>query len=86
MKYVLLFVILLASQAALACATCSGPADAPQSQGMNAAILTLVCVLGVVAIVFFSFAAAIALRVARHHAKEIAQVSHAPQALTGIEL
>ena len=85
MKYFLLSTILLASEAALACATCSGPADAPQSQGMNAAILTLFCVLGVVAIVFFSFAGAIALRVARHHANEPAQGDHLAQPLAGVE-
>ncbi len=85
MKHVLLFVILLASQAALACATCSGPADAPQSQGMNAAILTLFSVLGAVALVFFGFAGAIAMRVARHHATEIAQDNPATQPLADID-
>ena len=85
MKYLLLSVTLLASQAALACATCSGPADAPQSQGMNAAILTLFGVLGAVALIFFGFAGAIALRVARHHANEIAQGNHSPQPLAGVE-
>lgn len=85
MRYVLLSATMLASQAAMACATCSGPADAPQSQGMNAAILTLFCVLGVVALVFFGFAGAIALRVARHHANEVAQGNHATQPLADVE-
>lgn len=85
MKYVLLSTLLLASEAVMACATCSGPADAPQSQGMNAAILTLFCVLGGVALIFFSFAGAVALRVARHHANEVAQGGHAPQPLAGVE-
>jgi hypothetical protein len=84
-KYLASFLILSLPQVALACATCSGPADAPQSQGMNAAILTLFCVLGAVAHIFFGFAGAIALRVARHHANEIAQDSHAPQPLAGVE-
>lgn len=34
--------------AALACATCYGAADAPETQGMNNAILTLIAVVGVV--------------------------------------
>lgn len=85
MKYVLLSAILLASEAAFACATCAGPADAPQTQGMNAAILTLICVLGAVAAVFFGFAGAIALRVARHHTKEIAPRGQVSQSLAGVE-
>jgi len=35
-------------QAVLACATCYGAADAPQTKGMNNAILTLIAVVGVV--------------------------------------
>jgi heme/copper-type cytochrome/quinol oxidase subunit 2 len=35
-------------QAVLACATCYGAADAPQTAGMNNAILTLIAVVGVV--------------------------------------
>jgi heme/copper-type cytochrome/quinol oxidase subunit 2 len=35
-------------QAALACATCYGAVDAPQTKGMNNAILTLIAVVGVV--------------------------------------
>lgn len=35
-------------QAVLACATCYGAADAPQTKGMNNAILTLILVVGVV--------------------------------------
>lgn len=73
MRYILLFAMVLTSQIALACATCSGPADAPQSQGMNAAILTLFCVLGGVAVVFLGFAGAIALRIARHNAHQTEQ-------------
>jgi hypothetical protein len=84
-KYAVFSVTLMTTQGALACATCSGPADAPQSQGMNAAILTLFCVLGMVAIVFFSFVGAIALRIARHHAHELAQGDHVPQPFAGVE-
>lgn len=85
MKHLVLFFMLAASQAALACATCSGPADAPQSQGMNAAILTLFCVLGVVGLTVLGFAGAVAWRVAQHHAREITQSSLPTQPLAGVE-
>lgn len=85
MRCILLFTMLLTSQVALACATCSGPADAPQSQGMNAAILTLFCVLGGVAVVFLGFAGAIALRIARHNANQTEQGNLAPPRLAEIE-
>jgi hypothetical protein len=35
-------------EAALACATCYGAADAPMTQGMNNAILTLIGIVGLV--------------------------------------
>ncbi|MBW8876929.1 MAG: hypothetical protein JF614_18345 [Acidobacteria bacterium] len=35
-------------QAAVACATCYGAADAPMTKGMNNAILTLIALVGVV--------------------------------------
>ena len=85
MRYFLIFQILLLAQVASACATCSGPADAPQSQGMNAAILTLFCVLAAVALVFFGFAGAIALRVSRHHASEFEKNDLGTQPLAGAE-
>jgi len=59
---------LLIAEGALACATCSGPADAPQSQGMNAGILTLFFVLLVVGATVIGFACAIARRIARFEA------------------
>lgn len=78
MKYLALICTVLASPVALACATCSGPADAPQSQGMNAAILTLFCILGIVALTVTGFVAAIALRIARHQPEETAAATPPP--------
>lgn len=85
MKHLVLFFMLAASQAALACATCSGPADAPQSQGMNAAILTLFCVLGAVGLTVLGFVGAVAWRVAQHHASELAEAALPTQPLAGVE-
>ncbi len=61
MRYFALICTVLASPLAMACATCSGPADAAQSQGMNAAILTLFCIMGIVALTVIAFVTAIAL-------------------------
>lgn len=83
MKYFALMCNVLASPLAMACATCSGPADAPQSQGMNAAILTLFCILGIVALTVCSFIAAIAFRIARHQRAESDTTSIQPQTLAG---
>lgn len=83
MKYLALICIVLASPLAMACATCSGPADAPQSQGMNAAILTLFFVLGVVALTVLSFVIAIALRIARHRPEATTEAPMQPQTLAG---
>lgn len=83
MRYLVLFSLLAASRTAMACATCSGPADAPQSQGMNAAILTLFCVLGAVGLTLFAFVGAVAWRVARHPAGEPAPTVLRPQSPAG---
>lgn len=85
MKYLALFSMLAVSQAALACATCSGPADAPQSHGMNAAILTLFCVLGFVGLTFLGFASAVAWRIAKYQAGELLQAAPQPPPLAGLE-
>ena len=79
MRYLVVFFLLAAPRAAMACATCSGPADAPQSQGMNAAILTLFCVLGAVGLTLFAFVGAVAWRVARYPAGELAPTALRPQ-------
>lgn len=83
MKYFALICTVLASPLAMACATCSGPADAPQSQGMNAAILTLFCIMGIVALTVIAFVTAIALRVARHQPEESTGTPLQPQTLAG---
>ncbi len=83
MKYFALICTVLASPLAMACATCSGPADAPQSQGMNAAILTLFCIMGIVALTVIAFVTAIALRVARHRPDEDSGAPLQPQTLAG---
>ncbi len=83
MKYLALICTLLASPVAMACATCSGPADAPQSQGMNAAILTLFFILGIVALTVCAFVTAIALRIARHQPEEDSGAPLQPQTLAG---
>ena len=83
MRYLVVFFLLAAPRAAMACATCSGPADAPQSQGMNAAILTLFCVLGAVGLTLFAFVGVVAWRVARHPAGELAPTALHPQGLAG---
>lgn len=85
MKRLLLLSLLAAPQFARACATCSGPADAPQSQGMNAGILTLFFVLAIVGTLFFAFTAAIALRIARYDADENAPARPHPPTLAGME-
>ena len=85
MKHLVVFTLLALPQATLACATCSGPADAPQSHGMNAAILTLFCVLGVVGLTILGFAGAVAWRIAAHQASEPAQTVHQAQPLAVAE-
>jgi hypothetical protein len=60
------FSSLALSGTAMACATCSGPADAAQTQGMNAAILTLFGVLCVLGLSAAGFVGVIARRIARH--------------------
>lgn len=85
MKRLLLLSLLAAPQFARACATCSGPADAPQSQGMNAGILTLFFVLAIVGTLFFAFTAAIALRIARYDAGDEAPPRPHPPTLAGME-
>jgi len=82
-KYFALICTVLASPLAMACATCSGPADAPQSQGMNAAILTLFCIMGIVVLTVIAFVTAIALRIARHQPEEDSGVPLQPQTLAG---
>ena len=82
-RYLASILILSLPQVAMACATCSGPADAPQSQGMNAAILTLFCVLGAVGLTLFAFVGAVAWRVARHPAGELAPTVLRPQSPAG---
>jgi heme/copper-type cytochrome/quinol oxidase subunit 2 len=61
-------VVMLVAQGVYACATCSGPADAPQTQGMNAAILTLFGVLSVVALAVTTLVVAVAWRIRHYHA------------------
>lgn len=85
MKYLALLPLFAFSQAALACATCSGPADAPQSHGMNAAILTLFCVLGIVGFTFLAFAGAVAWRIAKHQAGELVHTALPSQPFAGVE-
>ncbi len=70
LKYLVVIGLALLAQGALACATCSGPADAPQTLGMNAAILTLFGVLCVVGLTIASFIGLIALRVIRQNQAE----------------
>lgn len=70
LKYVTVIGLSLLTQGALACATCSGPADAPQTLGMNAAILTLFGVMCVVGLTIASFIGLIALRVKRQNKAE----------------
>ncbi len=59
-------VLFLMAEGAFACATCSGTADAPQTHGMNAGILTLFGVLCLVGLVFATFVGSIAWRIARY--------------------
>ena len=66
LRFLTLAVFLLSVEGVLACATCSGPADAPQTLGMNAAILTLFGVFCVVGVTMLVFTGLIARRIARH--------------------
>ena len=63
-------VLLLAAEGVRACATCSGPADAPQTLGMNAAILTLFGVMCAVGLAIAVLVGAVAWRVYRYHRAE----------------
>ena len=65
-RWLAAFSSLVVSGSALACATCSGPADAAQTQGMNAAILTLFGVLCFVGLLAAGFIGVIAHRIAQH--------------------
>lgn len=67
LKHLIVIGLAFFAQGALACATCSGPADAPQTLGMNAAILTLFGVLCVVGLTIAGFISLIALRVMRQN-------------------
>ncbi len=79
MKYLTAIGFAFLAQGALACATCSGPADAPQTLGMNAAILTLFGVFCVVGLTIASFIGLIALRVMRQNRAD------APEQVRGSE-
>ena len=69
LRYLAIAALLPLAEGALACATCSGPADAPQTHGMNAAILTLFGVLCVVGLTAALFVGIIARRIKEHDAK-----------------
>ncbi len=69
-KHIAIASLLLAAEGAMACATCSGPADAPQTLGMNAAILTLFGVLCVVSLTGAVFVGLVARRITRHRAEQ----------------
>jgi len=81
LRYAACAALLLAAETARACATCSGPADAPQTLGMNAAIFTLFGVLCVVGLTVAIFVALIARRIARHGALPPRSTMHPGHAL-----
>lgn len=67
MRFAIIAAMLLpAVERVYGCATCAGPADAPQTLGMNAAILTLFGVLIVVGAVTVTLVGAVAWRIAHH--------------------
>lgn len=70
LKYLTFILFLAFARTTMACATCSGPADAPQSQGMNAAILTLVAMLAAVGLVFLGFGWAVMRHAMRYNRSE----------------
>ena len=51
----ILLVVLFAQQTASACPSCYGASDAPMTQGMNMAILSLLGITGGVLVAFGSF-------------------------------
>lgn len=72
---------LVGAEGVRACATCAGPADAPQSMGMNAAILTLLAVLCTVGMTVAFFVFLVARRMSLHDAIESATEHVAPHAM-----
>ena len=81
LKYLPVIGFTVLAEGALACATCSGPADAPQTLGMNAAILTLFGVMCVVGLTIATFIGLIALRVARQGRADEVMVPDGPGAM-----
>ena len=76
MRRFLLFLLIglvCAPQTALACATCFGAADAPQTKAMNMAILSLLGVIGTVLAMLATFIVYLVLR-ARIVARETARL------------
>ena len=85
LKSFILMMFITVADSVLACATCMGPAEAPQTQGMNAAILTLFGVLCVVGLTVATFIGAIAWRVAHHPLEAGEETTPALTALATLE-
>jgi len=75
LRTIFLAAALAAAECARACATCSGPADDPQSIGLNAAILTLLGVSLAVFVTALGFIGVMAWRMARHEASAAAEAA-----------
>jgi len=74
MKFTVLSLLCILAPAAWGCATCFGDADSAQTQGMNAGIITLLAVTGIVLGSMGFVTGAILLRMRRMNAEPAVEV------------